>query len=142
MDFIDIKKAINTALKTSFPEIDINAGEIKEGFKRPSFFTQIIPVLREFETQCYTSNKVLVVVNYFPKKNVELDSLKMMNSLQQTFGMTLKVGNRVLTLQNIRSSMVDEIVQFKFDLDYLENIAKKETTTVMGEILTNIRGDN
>lgn len=142
MDFIDIKKAINTALKTSFPEIDINAGEIKEGFKRPSFFTQIIPVLREFETQCYTSNKVLVVVNYFPKKNVELDSLKMMNSLQQTFGMTLKVGNRVLTLQNIRSSIVDEIVQFKFDLDYLENIAKKETTTVMGEILTNIRGDN
>ncbi|OHW61383.1 hypothetical protein EUAN_22330 [Andreesenia angusta] len=142
MDFVEIKKAVNTVLKTNFPDIDINAGETREGFKRPSFFTQIIPVVSEFETQNYKSNKLIIVTNYFPKKNIELDSLKMMNSLQRAFGMTLKVGSRVLTLKNIKSSIVDEIVQFKFDLDYFENIEKKETTTVMGEILTNIRGDN
>lgn len=118
MTLVEIKKHINLLLKDNFKAVILHAGEVKEGFSRPSFFTQIIPISSDYDTKNYTSNRMIVVVNYFPLAETELECLKMSDDLRRVFGMTLEVGKRRLLLKNISSEINDKVLQFKFNLDY------------------------
>lgn len=136
---VDLKGAINNVLKSNFPDITIYPGETKEGFKEPAFFTQIVPITSGYETVNFTSNRLMIVINYF--SGIELENLKMHDKLKKAFGMTLKVNHRSFLLQNIRSEIVDEILQFRFDLDFLVNQEKIEEHELMLELNTEIRSD-
>lgn len=129
----DIKKSINKTLKTKFPEIKIYANEITEGFKRPCFFTQILPVTMDYDGVNVTSNQIMVVINYFselrPELNISgkgIDNLQMHDEIKEALGMTLEMGRRSLLLQNIRHDIVDGVLQFKFDLNFFVDIEKSD----------------
>lgn len=138
---VDIKKSINQVLKTNFPDIKLYADEVKEGFTRPSFFTSIIPIIFNYDTTNYSSNKLMVVINYFSENETELENLKMIDGLKKAFGMTLKVSQRSFTLKNIRSEIVDEVLQFRFDLDYYVDIEKIDNYEIMKELNLKQRGE-
>lgn len=121
---VDIKKSINQVLKTNFPDIKLYADEVKEGFTRPSFFTSIIPIIFNYDTTNYSSNKLMVVINYFSENETELENLKMIDGLKKAFGMTLKVNDRYITLQEIRTDITDGVLQFKFDLNFFDGLEK------------------
>lgn len=116
---IDLKKSINKVLESNFPNVELYSSDAKEGFNEPCFFTQIVSLNSENETVNYTSNKVMVAVNYFCENRTELENLKMDVDLREAFGMNLKVNQRSFLIQNISSSIVDEILQLRFNLDYL-----------------------
>lgn len=130
----DLTKAINRILKSNFPNHKIYAGEVTEGFQRPSFFTQIIPLSMEYENVNYKSNRLMVVITYFNQNDTELENLKMYDSLIEVFGRTLKVNNRYLSLRNISSSKADGSLQFSFDLDYWSRLSKEEEYELMREL--------
>lgn len=136
---VDIKKSINQVLKTNFPDIKIYSSEVTEGFKRPCFFTQIVPATSDYETTNFTSNKLLVVINYFNENGTELENLKMHDNLKKAYGMTLKVKNRYFLLRNIRSEIVDEILQFRFDISYFDGIDKTEDNEKATNLEINIK---
>lgn len=131
---IDIKKSINQVLKANFKDTKIYAGEVKEGFTRPSFFTSIIPITSEYETTNFTSNKLMIIINYFSENETELENIKMYDELKKAFGMNLKVSQRSFLLKNIRSEIVDEVLQFRFDLDYFVDIEKIDNYEIMKEL--------
>jgi hypothetical protein len=135
---IDLKKSINQVLKDNFPNIKIYPSETKEGFQRPAFFTQVIPVTTEYETVNFSSNIVMIVINYFSKNGTEIENLKMDDELRKAFKMTLKVNQRSLLLKNIRSEIVDEVLQFRFDLNYFVDIEKIDEHEIMQELNTEI----
>ena len=136
---LSIKKSINQVLKANFPDIKLYAGEVKEGFKRPSFFTSIIPFLSNYETTNFTSNKLMVVINYLSENETELENIKMHDELKKAFGMKLKADHRSFLLKDIRSDIADGALQFKFDLNYFVGIEKKEEHDLMNEL--KLRGD-
>jgi hypothetical protein len=131
---VDIKKSINQVLKANFPTIKIYSSDTKEGFTRPAFFTSIIPVTLDYETTNFTSNKLMVVINYFSENETELENIKMYDELKKAFGMNLKVNDRFFLLKNIRSEIVDEVLQFRFDLDYYVDIEKIDNYEIMKEL--------
>lgn len=144
MDLIDIKKSINQVLKDNFLSIKIYPGDTKEGFQRPAFFTQVIPAVEEYETINYASSKMMIVINYFSENGTELENIKMYDELKNAFGMTLKVNHRSLLLKNISSETVDEVLQFKFDLDYFERTRQsksEEAHDLMGDLKIKMRGE-
>lgn len=122
----DIKVAINSVLKDSFPDHKRYADEIKEGFDRPCFFVQILPVIFNYDTVNFSSNRLMVVINYFSRDGTDLENLKMYDELKQAFGTTLAVQGRHLALQDIRTDIADGVLQFKFDLDFFDGITKDE----------------
>jgi len=136
---VDIKKAVNSVLKDNFPDTKTYSSDTKEGFKRPAFFTQVVPIVMNHETTNYTSNKVMIVINYFSENGTELENLKMDTNLRKAFGMTLKVNQRSFLLQNIKSEIVDEILQFKFDLNYFDGIDKTENNEKATNLEINIK---
>lgn len=131
---VDIKKSINQVLKANFKDTKLYAGEVKEGFTRPSFFTSIIPISFNYDTTNFTSNKLMVVINYFSENETELENIKMYDELKKAFGMNLKVNDRFFLLKNIRSEIVDEVLQFRFDLDYYVDIEKIDNYEIMKEL--------
>ena len=116
---IDLKKSIVHVLKTNFPLIVSYSAETKEGFKIPSFSTQIVPLIAEYEIVNYSSNRTMIVINYFSQKGTELENLKMYDDIKKAFGMTLVVGRRSFLIRNFRSDIVNQVLQTKFDLEYL-----------------------
>lgn len=135
---IDLKSSINGVLKANFPLVKIYSSDTEEGFKRPAFFTQVIPVNSEYGTVNFTSNSIMVVINYFSKNGTELENLIMYEDIRKAFGMILKVNQRSFLLENIRSEIVDGILQFRFDLDYLVDIEKIDNHEIMQELDTEI----
>lgn len=123
---VDIKKSINNVLKNNFPDVKIYSSDTKEGFNRPAFFTQIVPLTSDYETVNYTSNRLMVAIQYFSESGTELENLKMDEDLRKAFGMTLKVNQRSFLLRNIRSEIVDEVLQLRFDISYFDGIAKPQ----------------
>lgn len=132
----DLKKSINQVLKSSFLDIKIYPGDTKEGFKRPAFFTQIVPLTSDYETVNYTSNRVMIAIQYFSENGTELENIKMHDELKKAFGMTLQVDRRHFLIKNIRSEIADEVLQFKFDLDYFVDIEKIDDHDIMKELHT------
>lgn len=130
----DLNKAINHILKSNFPDHSVYAEEVSEGFKRPSFFTQVVPLNFEYDTKNYSKNNLMVVINYFNKDDTALENIKMHDELVNAFEMTLKVNERHFLLQNIRSTIVDETLQFQFDLDFFSHLSQKEAYDVMEEL--------
>ena len=137
---VDIKKSINQVLKTNFPDIKLYAGEVKEGFKRPSFFTSIIPILFNYDTTNYSSNRLMVVINYFSENETELENLRMADALKKAYGMTLKVKDRYITLREIKTDITDGVLQFKFDLNFFDGVEiTKEEYEIMKQLNMNLK---
>lgn len=122
----DIKLAINAVLKDNFPDCKRYADEIKEGFDRPCFFVQIFPVMFNYDTVNFSSNKLMIVLNYFSRDGTDLENLKMYDELKKAFGTTITAQGRHLALQDIRTDTADGVLQFKFDLDFFDGITKDE----------------
>ncbi len=137
---VDIKKSINQVLKANFPGIKLYADEVKEGFARPSFFTSIIPISFNYDTTNYSSNKLMVVINYFSKNETELENLKMIDGLKKALGMTLNVKDRYFTLRDIRTDITDGVLQFKFDLNFFDGVEiTKEEYEIMKQLNINLK---
>ena len=141
---VDIKKSIVDVLENNFPTLSKYAGEITEGFKRPCFFNQILPITFDYETTHFTSNKLMIVINYFSANRTDLENIKMYDDLKKVFGMTLKVKHRSFLLQDIRSDITDGVLQFKFDLNFYDDIEiseeeQNEMNELMKELNMNLR---
>lgn len=131
---VDLNKSINKVLKSQFSTIKRYSNDIEEGFKKPCFFTQIVPMTMDYETVNFTSNKLMIVINYFSKDEKEKDHLQIDANLRRAFGMTLKVNQRSFLLQNIRSERVDRVLQFRFDMNFFDGIEKQEIHELMDEL--------
>lgn len=137
---VDIKKSINQVLKTNFPDIKIYSSEVTEGFKRPCFFTSIIPILFNYDTTNYSSNRLMVVINYFSENETELENLRMADALKNAHGMTLKVKDRYITLREIKTDITDGVLQFKFDLNFFDGVEiTKEEYEIMKQLNINLK---
>lgn len=134
----DLKSAVNTVLKSNFPDHKRYADDIQEGHERPCFFVQLFPVTFDYDTVNYASGRLMFVVNYFSSGRTQLENLKMHDGLKEAFGQSLKVGGRYLHLRNIRSDEADGVLQFKFDIDYMEEQEKDLSDyDIMRELILN-----
>lgn len=122
MKLTNIKTAIVTTLRENFSEINIYSPDVKEGFKKPSFFVQLLPVLREQQNKAHYSRNITVVIYYYSEDETELENLKMQDQLEVLFGQTFKINNRVITIDSLEGQIIDNVLQFSFDISYLDSL--------------------
>lgn len=113
---IDIKKAVNKQLKEAFPDVTIVAGELKEGFERPSFFTYIQPVSIRNTHLNYIDASIMVTIPYYPKTDSDVESLRIQDGLYSAFGLTLEVEGQKFILGEKYADDLEEGFQLKFML--------------------------
>lgn len=113
---IDIKKSIVEKLE---PLGKVIANDIRSGFDKPAFFIQLMP-LGDTPGVNISTITLMINIHYFPNDKIELENLKMLDNLRKIFIHTLKCGDRVFTLSDKRFDIIDNVLQFTFDIRYTE----------------------
>lgn len=120
---VDIKKAVSTALSPT--GLTIYGSEVKEGFTRPCFFVNLLPIASDTFKTDTSENSLMVEIVYFSANKTDLENLKMYDVLKGLFSPTLSVGTRKIRIEKFRAEVIDEedhIYAVKFDLNFYDEI--------------------
>jgi hypothetical protein len=128
--YVDIKKAVSDVLKVKVSSVRVLPAEELSGFRPPAFFVQLMPISDDAFID-YEEKLLTVDIHYFSAEKTDLANLKMADQLNNTaFFNTLKIGDRVITLKSKRHGIVDNVLQFKFELEFSNDC---EVVEVNGE---------
>ena len=141
----DIAKAVTTVIKGAFPNAPIYGDEVKEGYKKPSFFVGILPVSSINHTKSIKEEQLLITISYFSNTTDTLKNYSVMQELKVAFGQVLGVDNRKFTIQETNTQKVGEdgdIYQFTFDINYYELACHEPDSVLVGEIIYKRKGSD
>lgn len=137
--YVAIKKSIIDTLKVKASGISVLANEELSGFKPPAFFIQLLPI-SDTPGIDYEEKLLTVNIHYFSDEKTDLANLKMIDQLNVAFFNTVKIGDRTITLKGKRHQIIDNVLQFKFELEFLNDV---EMVEINGEWVmeTRLEGD-
>ncbi len=141
----DIAKAVTKVIKEAFPNVPIYGDEVKEGYKKPSFFIGILPVSSINYTRSIKEEQLLITVSYFSNTTDTLKNYSVMQKIKAAFGQVLGVDNRKFTIQEITTEKVGEdgdIYQFTFDINYYELACSESDSVLAEEIIYKKKGSD
>lgn len=110
--------------------------EVREGYKQPSFFTQITPVQLEPNAKNTVRSVYLFVITYFQMTVDEADMLDKVSQIREAYGNKVKIKNRYVNVTEFDYEFIGEhadILQVTVTVDFLEDISKKQEAALMRE---------
>ena len=126
----ELKKGMIAVLRELYPTgYKFYGNEVVEGYEKPSFFTQLIPVIMENVTQHTTNNTMLFVITYFQKNKDEADNFKKITEIRKAFGLKVEVADRQINVEELDYQFVGEegnILQIQVTINYIDNIENEE----------------
>jgi len=134
----DIAKVVTIIIKEAFPDVPIYGDEVREGYKKPSFFIGIMPVNSINHTKAIKEEQLLITVTYFSDTTESLKNYRVMQELKVAFGQVLGVDNRKFTIQETNTEKVGEdgdIYQFTFDINYYELASSKSDSVLARKMI-------
>ena len=131
----DIVKAVNNEISLNFPNININSKDIKEGFKRPSFFIDIEND-KTNKFNAVTKDKTLTIrIYYFPSDKYQnrVELLEMQDKLENMFYQGLKINDNTFIplADDMDAIVVDGVLQISLYLYTIEEIDDIDTSPLM-----------
>lgn len=134
----EIAKAVTIIIKETFPEAIIYGDEVREGYKKPSFFISIMPVTSINHTKSIKEEQLMITISYFSDTTESLKNYQVMQQLKVAIGQVLCVDNRRFTVQELTAEKVGEdgdIYQITFDINYFELANDEPSSEVVKEII-------
>lgn len=112
--------AINQKLKRTFPHIEINAKDIREGFQRPSFFVDFENTTLQQQSTRRIDRTIHCIIYFFPtdRYQYKIEMLEVQEKLEDALRDELVVGNYCLYMGEIHADKVDGVLQIGFDIVY------------------------
>lgn len=121
----DVKDAITLKLSKEFQENIVYDEHVKQGFAPPAFFVQVIPI-GTTRSSLLTKNPTLTIdIQFFPKTECNDDLYDMQEKLENSFISGIQVKNRFITITKTEYGIVDFVLHFQIDLDYLVSIREQ-----------------
>ena len=134
----EIAKAVTMIIKEAFPNAIVYGDGVREGYKKPSFFIDIMPVNSINHTKSIKEEQLLITVSYFSDTTDSLKNFQVMQQLKVAIGQVLCVDNRTLTIQEMTTEKVGEdgdIYQITFDINYFELANNEPRSDIAKEII-------
>ncbi|MBQ1574271.1 MAG: hypothetical protein IIZ78_24375, partial [Clostridiales bacterium] len=91
MTISDVKVRCLELIKTAYPSYKYYSNAVVEKIERPSFVTQIRPIIMEPVNYNSRNNVVALTVTYFQKVASEPDALKVIQTIRDLFGLAVRV---------------------------------------------------
>ena len=138
ISYQDIARAVTMIIKEAFPDAIVYGDEVREGYKKPSFFIGIMPVSSINHTKRIKEEQLLVTVSYFSDTTDSLKNFQVMQQLKVAIGHVLCVDNRRFTIQEMTTEKVGEdgdIYQITFDINYFELANNEPKSDIAKEII-------
>lgn len=146
MTIAEVKKGLLDQMKTVFPEQKYTyySQAVVEGFRRPSFFTQI--KLVDADLLNYNSRliRAALYIDYMQESTDEADSLDVIQKIKEVFGLAVRIGDRAVHVTGIDWDFIGaerNILEISVDIEWGERIehGTKETLPIMESAEFNTR---
>ena len=132
----EIKTAVNSALKKTYPKVNIYGTDTVEGYTKPCFFVYVDQTFGSATKNAIHKN-VEVEIDYIQKTPNESEAMDFFGKMEAMFFQKLKTKNRKLTTSNLNSYFDGEnmnIPCFSFEVEFWSAIDKKDNSALMGEL--------
>jgi len=119
----ELKTAINSVIEDNFPDIEIYANDIKEGFDRPSFFTDYDYSYRTDYDHCF-KREISVTIYYFPSDRNEYkdELLEKQDLIESAIRKGFEVKGRHIDIKDqIESDIINKTLEVTFELEYYDS---------------------
>lgn len=143
---IEIKQALTAMLKQKY-DCKVYGMEIREGYKRPSFFVDVRPLSERDISANYTEKAFYIAITYFQDKQQEADNLRKVQELSELLRpedarnpkrlQRLKVGERYLPITDFSANYIGtekSILQVEFETEFQEVRIQPDTAPYMQEV--------
>jgi hypothetical protein len=136
----DIKKAINMKIISGF-NMKPTSTDISEGFERPSFFVDIEGNKKDLGNDSFERN-LKIIIYYFPEvedsQGVAINTtnklMEVQEKLEEIFDSKLQVMDRFLNIDESKGETIDGILQFSFEIYYIDTKECGESGVMADEI--------
>ena len=134
MTLKEVKKGLFNLLKTKYPDYHFYGMAVTEGYKRPSFFTQIKPVAMNAVTERVRENVIVFYIDYFQEQVDEADMLDKIDEIKNLFGTHVKINGRALDVTSFEYDFIGtdrNILEISIELEWMDKIEHINTQPVM-----------
>lgn len=131
-----IRDSIVSKLATTFPDHTIYDEKVLQGLKRPCFFVDLIPIDIVKVSPNRQDRSMIVDIQYMSLEDTKTKNLETAELLGQLFSV-VEFNNFRVSVSNERYEMLDGILHYLFDLDFILIGGQTETEPNMGEFILN-----
>ena len=137
----DIRKAITTALKSKFQNIKVFFDDV-ENSADDYFYIEFTPKSKTID-DIYTNKIIKIDIDYVLAldENKKIDRRKLQDSISKIdilFRPIFKVKDRTFTVLETSTTIVDEILHFSFELDFVDCLNDDEFEGINYELMQNL----
>lgn len=130
--------ACNAKLQELFPAYPIYGNDTYDGYERPAFFTELIS--REFARSSVSSMTVAYTykLTFLETTHNEPLCLDIIDTIQDSFGLTLKTASGYATVETIDFDWIDsnnDVLQITIDFASVTSIRRPDVTAPVMEVL-------
>lgn len=137
----DIRKAITTALKSKFQSIKVFFDDVENSID-DYFYIEFTPKSKTID-DIYTENIIKVDIDYIlaEDKNGKIDRRKLQDSISKIdilFRPVFKVKDRAFTILETSTTIVDDILHFSFELNFVDCLSDEEFGGIKYELMKHL----
>lgn len=138
----NLKDAVIKTLTTGFPAIPCYDEEIPQGFARPAFMVEVLPVNSRFLNAAHIQREAMISIEYYPQPRTNEACYTMADSLTALFAGVLVMGGRVLQLGDIEQEVIRKELTVLIGISYIDSLDETQvhgydpTTELMGTLTT------
>ena len=137
----DIRKAITTALKSKFQNIKVFFDDV-ENSTDDYFYIEFTPKSKTID-DIYTNKIIKIDIDYVLAldENKKIDRRKLQDSISKIdilFRPVFKVKDRAFTILETSTTIVDDILHFSFELNFVDCLSDKEFGGIKYELMKHL----
>jgi hypothetical protein len=131
-----LRDAIIGKLKTAFPDHKIYGEKVQQGLKKPCFFITILPGDFTDLSKSMQQREITVDIQYLSEEETNVKNIEMADLLTDLF-MKIEFNGLTVNVIEKRFEIVDDILHFFIDLDFIFMLKDTEQHELMQEIIHN-----
>lgn len=137
----DIRKAITTALKSKFQNIKVFFDDV-ENSTDDYFYIEFTPKSKTID-DIYTNKIIKIDIDYVLAldENKKIDRRKLQDSISKIdilFRPVFKVKDRAFTILETSTTIVDDILHFSFELNFVDCLNDEEFGGIKYELMKHL----
>lgn len=137
IEAITLKAACNGILRSIYPNMKIYGPDTTGALDRPSFYTELVPYLLEYQTVNLVKQSVGFKISLMEEVTDEEFELTVLAMVRRAFGLKVAVGDRKLTVSNVDVEYTgsnNDVFQITVTISWIDSIAEEDSWELIREI--------